>query len=153
MDYKYILSKIFTWEIVDDCWNITSHKLEPQGYAPIQFKRKRTRAHRLAYELTKGEIFLDDIIRHTCDNKACINPDHLVAGNKHDNMIDMINRNRQSDWSDRKGKRGKLKKQEVVEIFYSNESSYQLSKKYNVTDVQIRRIRNGTRYKSITKLL
>ena len=151
-----ILDKFFRWNVDQNgCWNVTSHFKEPQGYHVVTFRGYRTRAHRLAYMITKGngEIPKGFIVRHSCDNRSCINPDHLLLGTKQDNMNDMVNRKRSNHWQDRKGKRSKLSHKEVKEIYLSIESSYALEKKYNVTDVQIRRIRNGTRYQSVTMLL
>ena len=146
MENIFVLSKIFTWEIDEnECWNITSHVKEIQGYTPIMFKGLRTRAHRLAYILMKGNIPRGMIIRHSCDNKSCINPDHLLMGTKKDNTQDMINRNRESDWKDRKGHRSKLTPNQYNDIKKSNLSSYELTKIYPISDVQIRRIKNGSR--------
>lgn len=34
------------------------------------------------------------VVRHTCDNPTCINPDHLVGGTPRDNMKDRSERGR-----------------------------------------------------------
>lgn len=39
----------------------------------------KARPHRLIYELTKGEIPRGFHIHHSCRNKLCINPEHLIA--------------------------------------------------------------------------
>ncbi len=149
-----LLNRYFTWTVDgNECWNVTSHCKEPQGYHPVSFKGYRTRTHRLAYMLTRGEIPKGFIVRHSCDNKSCINPDHLQLGTKKDNTQDMMKRDRCNRWKERNGKRSKLSHKEVEVIFLSSESSYLLSKKYNVTDVQIRRIKNGSRYQSVTNTL
>lgn len=37
----------------------------------------RRRAHRVAYEQVYGQLRNDLVLHHTCDHKACVNPDHL----------------------------------------------------------------------------
>ena len=146
------IEKKINYEIDDNnCWNIISGSYkEKQGYHLISISNKRIRAHRAMYMAINGNIPYGMIIRHTCDNRDCINPDHLIIGTKKDNTQDMINRNRVSDWSDRKGKRKKLTNEQIIEIYNSNKSSYELSLLYPISDVQIRRIKNGSRCANIT---
>jgi hypothetical protein len=42
--------------------------------------------HRIAYELTKGQILDGMDIDHRCRNRACCNPDHLEAVSHRENM-------------------------------------------------------------------
>lgn len=51
-------------------------------------------AHRIAYHLTHGAVPAGAFVRHTCDNPACCNPAHLVAGTQRENMRDMSRRGR-----------------------------------------------------------
>lgn len=49
-------------------------------------------AHRLAFYLANG--YLPKLIRHTCDNPPCCNPEHLLPGTQLDNMRDAVERGR-----------------------------------------------------------
>lgn len=69
---------------------------KPDGYGAITYNGKCEGAHRVAYVLNKGEIPEGAYIRHSCDNKWCVNPDHLLAGTPQDNMDDKVSRGRQS---------------------------------------------------------
>ena len=73
--------------------------LTKEGYFKIRYKGNNQYAHRVAYCESKG-ISLESIrgllVRHTCDNPRCINPQHLLLGTSQDNMDDMTSRGRQA---------------------------------------------------------
>lgn len=71
------------------CWLWTGAKLKT-GYGSIRIKNRSTRAHRVAYQISFGEIPERGLILHSCDNKLCVNPSHLRIGNHVDNTIDAI---------------------------------------------------------------
>jgi hypothetical protein len=69
---------------------------ESNGYTRTTYKGKRYGSHRLAYALANGlnPNDLTGIVMHTCDNRRCINPAHLVLGTHQDNMDDMVAKGR-----------------------------------------------------------
>lgn len=73
------------------CWPWT-RKLSSNGYGRITVDGEVVRAHRVAYELAKGAIGADLVVRHRCDFKRCCNPDHLLTGTVSDNAIDAVER-------------------------------------------------------------
>jgi hypothetical protein len=78
-----------------ECWYWTasaSERSSPQ--TNFQIGNKRHIASRVAYTLYKGEIPSGKIVRHTCDNGFCVNPEHLILGTQFDNMQDRKNRGR-----------------------------------------------------------
>ena len=70
------------------------------GYGRKSRHGKMRYAHRLAY-VDKHGLTLDDIdgqvVRHTCDNPPCVNPDHLLLGTQQDNVNDKMTRGRHND--------------------------------------------------------
>ena len=71
------------------CWNW--NRTKPNGYSKeiqcsIKGKIKHIKPHRLSYYKTYGEY--PELIRHMCDNKACVNPKCLKKGSHSQNGLD-----------------------------------------------------------------
>jgi hypothetical protein len=122
------------------CWHCTSHVTAKNRYANIQINGKMKLLHRHYYELYKGEIPPGIIIRHTCDNTFCINPEHLITGTQKQNAQDMMERERGC---------GLFTNSEVREIRKSFTSNKNKAKELNVKTPVIYNIRMGFTYKHI----
>lgn len=66
------------------------------GYGFVTIKGKMYGAHRFAYAKAHGLDVgtMGGLIRHTCDNRGCINPEHLIMGTHAENMKDATDRGR-----------------------------------------------------------
>ena len=65
------------------------------GYGQVRVDRSALlRVHRVVYEAVNGPIPDGLVVRHTCDNPPCCNPDHLVVGTQAENMRDRDERGR-----------------------------------------------------------
>lgn len=67
------------------CWEWRGNRTL-YGYACIPIRGKSLAAHRLSYQLHKGEIPKGMHILHACDTKFCTNPEHLRAGTQQENI-------------------------------------------------------------------
>lgn len=70
------------------CWIWTAGKYRG-GYGAFSFGRNNTHAtHRISFRYYKGEIPKGKVVRHTCNNTSCVNPDHLILGTQKENGTD-----------------------------------------------------------------
>ena len=70
------------------CWLWNGGVVDAHG--TMSYKGKVHRAHRLSYEIHFGEIPEGMVVRHKCNIKPCVNPDHLTIGTPAQNTADCI---------------------------------------------------------------
>ncbi len=73
------------------CWLWTG-RLGSSGYGQFKVFGEMMSAHRFAYTLYSGPIPDGLHILHSCDNKICVNPEHLRAGTRSENIKEAVER-------------------------------------------------------------
>lgn len=93
--WKSLRERIVEGVYVDasGCW-VWSGAKRNKRYGCITVDGVVTQAHRASYTAFVGEIPDGSVIRHLCDNPACVNPAHLSPGSQAENVADAICRGR-----------------------------------------------------------
>lgn len=135
--------------INDGCWDCFSHSCDTNGYPVSTIGGVWDRVYRHFYRKHKGVIPKGMVIRHTCDNRKCINPNHLIIGTHADNVRDRVERDRSAKGM--KNGRSKLNIEQVKFIKTDNTTpKMRLAKKFGVDPKVIRDIKNGKTWTSVT---
>lgn len=79
------------------CW-IWTGAISRQGYGTTSRGNGTRKAHRAVYQQSTGTILDSDVLlRHTCDERMCVSPSHLIPGRSQDNYDDIVERDRMND--------------------------------------------------------
>jgi len=129
------------------CWEHVV-TLGGSGYPQITINFRPYLLTRLSLELKLGrQLEPGECALHKCDNRACINPDHLFVGTKADNCHDRHAKGRTCIGVNQP--RRKLWPQQIQAILASSEGSRPLAKKYGVCPTLIKNIRNRRTWKHV----
>jgi hypothetical protein len=121
--------------------------LLPNGYGQVHLKGKTVLAHRAAYEVANGPIPDGLFVLHSCDNRKCVNPDHLSVGTRDDNAADMVSKLRQAHGT--KNGHAKLTSEQVRDIRAAIGSCKEIGARYSVTYSTVSMIRSGRIWKHV----
>ena len=109
------------------------------GYGKFVRWPKTETAHRVAYELFVQPIPQGKWVLHRCDNRLCVNPDHLFLGDSEANIKDM-------DQKKRRGTKSQLtyaNVEEIKQMLKDRHTQQAIAEKFNVNQTTISRIKLG----------
>jgi HNH endonuclease len=139
------------------CWNWAAG-VDKNGYGRFRVGLNKIRAPRMAYTLYRGDISDGLMVRHHCDNPACVNPFHLILGTNADNMADKVSRNRQAtgakvlgkrrSYKGEGGPRAKLSAQQVSAIKLDPRRHFEIAREYGVCRATISHAKRGLTWAS-----
>ncbi len=133
---------------VTKCWEWQGELA--RGYGRIRINSKPIYTHRVMYKIFYGSIPEDKpCVLHHCDNPKCCNPLHLYAGTHQDNSRDMVKRNRCNVLHGEKHGQAKLTERQVLEIRESKETQTVIARRFNVSEMNIRYIKNRKTWKHL----
>ncbi len=147
-------SHMKAWSELDEstgCWN-WKRCITTGGYGAVRDKGKTKRAHRRSYELHNSCVIPDGIdCCHSCDNRRCVNPDHLFLGTRKDNMSDCAAKGRIVIPMMRGESltQSKLTEDDVRSIKSSSLSTRKMAAMLGVDRATISQVRNGKIWKHV----
>lgn len=134
-------------EPTSGCWLWTG-SYNPGGYGHVKLSGQGMNSSRAMWTLKFGPPG-DLHVLHKCDNRGCVNPDHLFLGTNRDNMIDCVRKGRKIALSGERNGNAKLTDEQATEILcrylMGYRSSPRLGSEYGVSFVTVLRILDGSR--------
>lgn len=137
------------WRVMPEpnsgCWLWLS-SLGTDGYGSANINGIKGGAHRVAWIIYKGEIPPGLHVCHKCDNRICVNPDHLFIGTPGDNIQDMMRKGRNVAPRGTRSAHAKINEEIVRKIRSEGGTLRQKAAKYGVCPQQVHRILKGERW-------
>lgn len=129
------------------CWEWQGSTRGGYGRIIVGSRKNGTRrsesAHRLSYILNNGAIPEGMEVCHKCDNRCCINPDHLFLGTRQDNIDDREAKGRNNPPVGEENGNAKLTKLDVLEIIEKRERGLSFQRIANEYGVSKKTVQNA----------
>jgi hypothetical protein len=109
-----------------------------KGYGVLNLEGVSEKAHRVAYIAAHGSIPAGMHALHRCDNRACVNAEHLFLGTNEENIADKVAK-------DRASKRLTLKKALEIKGMIGTTTQGEIARLYGIAQSTVSRIASGQR--------
>lgn len=127
------------------CW-IWDGYASHEGYGILKLLSVAHTAHRLSFIIHFGNIPEGKFVCHACDNRRCVNPQHLWLGTAAENTNDMTTKGRKVVARGERAGNSTLRNEDVLEIRRrykaGGTSTYKLGDEFGVSQQTINRIVN-----------
>lgn len=131
------------------------------GYGAIMVRPFGTqKAYRLSYICFKGPIPTGMMVCHSCDNRRCINPDHLFLGTGKDNAADAVKKGRMPQiYRERRGEKNPFCKLDDIGIarvrtaLLANETGKAIAAREGISESLVSAIKHGHRDTSVPRAI
>ena len=130
------------------CWEWLRH-LNQGGYGTVKHHQRQWMAHRLAWRCFQGPIPDALVVCHRCDNRRCVNPEHLFLGTALDNMRDMIAKGRKRAAKGEQSGVAKLTERQVLEIRQDLRPQHVIAKELGISQSLVSMIHDGKGWKHV----
>jgi hypothetical protein len=138
------------------CWQWDGALKDQKTYGRVTWTgsggRRVVGAHQLSFTAFVGPVPRGHVVRHTCHNPRCVNPDHLVVGTQRDNIRDAKERGTLRLGHVMKGEdspHSKLTADQVREIRADTRSQVTIASAYGISQSTISAIRLRRKWKHI----
>ena len=138
----------FMPEPMSGCW-LWLGSLGPTGYGLFYFPpRNMVPAHQASWEIYRGSRNGFHVL-HNCDNRPCVNPEHLYLGTHQDNMRDRDSRGRGYKRDGSKNGRAKLTDAIVLAIRADKRWPRFIARDYYIPISTVQKIRQRQTWKHL----
>lgn len=133
------------------CWNWIGGSFTKDGYGQIGIDGQMRRSNRISFLINKGKIGEGKYVLHKCNNRKCVNPEHLYLGTQFENMRDALKIGSLSSKGEKNG-RSKITKKDVLkirELYKLGQKQIELAEIFGIARSTISHIIRGYTWKHI----